>query len=255
VAMNAAWVYPAKPFLHGGLFRNSICLAAILVTFTLVGRLTLDHMRQMAIEDAYVASSAGDNESALRGYSHAIAVAPRDFAGYLRRAIVLTKLKRFDAALTDLDEAVRLSPSPPTVEALGSHAWDMAAPDTHALALVVEIRELRANLLVRFNRPEDAESDLSAAIALDSRKSELIWRRAMVRADLGRYDAAIADFDMILARRPDWRWFYGRGVAELLSDKPQPAATDFARAAELNPSNALVERWLARARQELAQST
>ena len=89
--------------------------------------------------------------------------------------------------------------------------------------------------------------DVDQAIALDNRKMDVFYSRGTLRAGLGQYDGAIADFDRILARRTNLSWLVGRGVAKFLKGDFAAAAADFQQAALRAPADEDVQIWLTRA--------
>ena len=191
--------------------------------------------------------SAGTGRQAEEFFSAAVADDPADYMGYYRRGVMFEKRREYEKALADFNQAVNLSPTPLSLDALGHRVADSSDPDTHTLGLVFLIRTTRADALQRMNRPEEALLDLDQAIALDASKTEVVYSRGMLRAMTGRYDDAIADFDGILARRDNRDWYFGRGLAKYLKGDWTAAALDLQEAALRAPGDDGYLIWLAKA--------
>jgi tetratricopeptide (TPR) repeat protein len=184
---------------------------------------------------------------AIDAYSAAIAAKPEDYMTYYRRGTQFHRQRQFEKALTDFNEAVRLSPVPASIEALGPRASDSTHGPTHTLGLVVLVRTTRAEVLQQLNRPEDALADLDQVLAWDARKLDVLFSRAQLRAVTGRYNDAIADFDTILARRENVEWYFHRGVTKYLKSDWNGAIADFQHAAQRAPRTDTYFIWLAKA--------
>ncbi len=180
-------------------------------------------------------------------YTAAIDADPADYMTYYRRGTLYQKQRQFDLALTDFNQAVKLSPIPVSLETLGEQAKNSLSRDTHTLGLVFLLHTTRAEVLQQMNRPGEALADLDQAIALDPRGSEVFFSRGLLRAVSGHYDTAIADFDVILARRSDMTWHFGRGLAAYFKGDWKSATADFQRAAQMNPREDSYFVWLAKA--------
>ncbi len=179
--------------------------------------------------------------------SAAVADNPNDYMAYYRRGIMFDRRREYDKALADFDQAVRLSPAPLSLEALGIRARDSADPETHTLGLVFLIRTTRAETLQKMNRPVEALEDLDHAVALDGTKIDVVYSRGMLRTITGRYEDAIADFDAILRRRDNRDWLFGRGLARYFNGDWKDAAADLQEALRRAPGNDTYLIWLAKA--------
>lgn len=193
------------------------------------------------------------DQTAVRGgagidvYSAKIASNPEEYMHYYRRGVTFQKQRQYEKALADLDAAVRLSPTPLTVAALGARAGDSTHSPTHILGLVVLMRTTRAEILQQLNRPGEALADLDQALALDARKNEVQSTRGQLRMIMGRYDEAIADFDQLLNRRDDVGWYFNRGLSKYLKSDWSGAIADFQQAVQRAPRQDGYFIWLAKA--------
>lgn len=229
--------------------RSSVVALAMVVSIAAVDpiRQALSSSERDFTEQAYMALRAGQQKSAVEIYSEAIRRYPDSYMSYYRRGITFARDGQLAPALADLDAAVRLSPAVKTSNELGLLAWNSLLPETHALNMVVLVRGARADVLRQLNRHEDAIADLTAAIALDPRRTQLWHSRGLLYMETGNAKAAIADFDALLARRENVDWRFARGISHFAAGNYAEAETDFTRALELDRNNGLFARWLARA--------
>lgn len=163
---------------------------------------------------------------ALAIYATAITDGRADFMTYYRRGLAYQKLGQYDMALADLDTALRLSPTPLNARDLGADIHNSFNHETMTLRRVFFVNVARAQVLEQMNRPSEALEALNHAIALE-RRNGAVQFRANLHSVLGQYEAAIADFDGLLARHGDISWFVGRGVAKFFNGNFAAAAADF----------------------------
>jgi tetratricopeptide (TPR) repeat protein len=171
------------------------------------------------------------------------------FMTYYHRGLAYKGLGQYELALADLDMAQRLSPTPRSAQDLGADIGNSFNHETMTLRRVFFVHVARAELLEEMNRPAEAVEALNRAIALQ-RKTAEVQLRANLHSVLGQYDAAIADFDGLLAQRTDVSWIIGRGVAKFFNGDFSAAAADFRDAARRRPDDRDGEIWLTRASQQ-----
>ncbi len=198
-------------------------------------------------EQGYNALAAGDRDAAVAAYSGEIGRFPQSYMAYYRRGVTLHQLGRYQEALKDFDEAVRLSPQALTAKELGLRVWNSLDPQTHILNLVVLVHAARAQTLAALNKPESAIADLDTALAMDPRPTMLRHIRGELNTLAGRFEAAVSDFDTLLARRFSVEWTFGRGLGHYLNGNWPAAEADFATAARINPQNGTYAFWLMKA--------
>ena len=178
---------------------------AMAVTVALAVGAFLGAQRLQIIPGPWTKPKAGNThmtrDQIVDAFSAAIDANPGDYMTYYRRGTQLQKQRRYEEALADLNAAIKLSPTPLSLEELGERVNDSALPETHTLGLVVLIHTTRAEILQLMNRPEEALADLDRALSFDGRKIDTIYTRGQLRALTGRYDEAIADFDVALVFR------------------------------------------------------
>jgi lipoprotein NlpI len=124
-------------------------------------------------------AAAGDDRAAVEALGRALEAAPGRLEILSQRAAAEVRLKRYDAALADIDAAVRL------------------ASDN------VVLRKQRADIDRQRNDPAATIADLDAALALTPADPELLAMRAQARIDAGDSKAAYADLDAASRLAPD----------------------------------------------------
>ena len=195
----------------------------------------------------YNQTATSRKQAAIDTHSAAIVANPQDYMSHYRRGTHFLQQRRYEEALTDLNAAIKLSPTPLSLEALGERINNSGLPETHTLGLVVLIHITRAEILQRLNRPEEALADFDRALAFDGRKTEIIYSRGILRTVTGRYDDAITDFDAILDCRDNISWYFNRGVAKYLKADWTGAIADFQASVRSGASDDSPLIWLAKA--------
>lgn len=156
---------------------------------------------------------AGDRESAVSLFSEALEIDPETADLRLQRGIAFYRLKRYDEAAVDLERARDLKPEDASV-------W------------------LYLGRLAYYGR-DDATTALSAferAATLDPTNTLYLQERGMAKVKLGRYEEAIQDLSVSIAKRPERaRAYLYRGKAYRALDRSAEADRDFAEAVRLEP--------------------
>jgi serine/threonine protein kinase/tetratricopeptide (TPR) repeat protein len=130
---------------------------------------------------------------------------------HLARARILLRRQDARAALSACDEALRLRPQ------------DAAA------------HRLRAEVLLKMDRHAEALRDLDACVKYGPAEADLLCARGAVRARLGDYPGAQADYARALELRPDAQTRAARGWTYVVADAPRLALPDFEEAIRLDP--------------------
>ena len=205
---------------------------------------------------------AGRFELALGHYERASIRSPGDPELLVRRAVCHRELRRQEEALALAEQA--LAGDSLHIEALWVAATGQAALGRLEEALATASRlvrqgpeprahRLRANVLVRLGRHEEALAELDILIELDPDSPHLLEQRAELRMKLGRVDDALADYWTILTRAPDYPGIVDTLVAALgRLGRSDDLIRLFRTLADRNPEQArprwrLVELLLARA--------
>lgn len=198
----------------------------------------------------------GQYERALAHYSKAIELVPNDQGAITNHAIVNYDLGRYQAALQDLERAVKLGENPWIYlyrgliqERLGEkkRAFDNY---TRAIRLDTTLPEgyyRRSLLHAEAEEYEKALEDANRAIELDSEHGGAYTARGLARAALGDSQWALNDLDKgctLLPQSVDA--FYQRALVRHQLMMYDQALADFSRAIELSPRYA--PAFLARGR-------
>jgi len=164
---------------------------------------------------------SGDRFSALVTLDSAVTVSPKFAEAYYLRAKVKIEIQNLEGAIEDLTNVVQLDPGN------------------------AEAYYQRSNLYLELNYHRDYSiRDLSEAIALDSKNTKYLVRRAYVRATTinsysgkKEYDMAINDLNRAMRIDPhDGNLYYLRATYELEEEMRQQAMLDYDKAIELNPN-------------------
>jgi tetratricopeptide (TPR) repeat protein len=133
----------------------------------------------------------------------------------VQRALARDVLGEKDAAMTDLDDAVRLSPTDP------------------------DVLTDRASLLFASKRLDASMRDLDAALAADPRHLRALMGRAVVHSQSGDFHASRADVDRALAVDASSAspWAQRCWVGAVLADELQRTREECERALALAPKS------------------
>lgn len=117
-------------------------------------------------------------DEALAAAKSALACDPDNVDAHFHRGVALTALERSDEALAVLDAAL-------------ARNGDLA------------IRAARATALANVGRLDEALAEIDAALAGNPHKIDYLMRRGYVLKAMNRNTEAIADYDRVLAQKPD----------------------------------------------------
>jgi len=164
--------------------------------------------------EAQIYFSKGDYPDGLKSLSEAIRLEPQNLDLIGRRAAAYAEARQFDNAVADLNRLLAAKPN--SLELLGQ----------------------RCRVRALANKQLDAAlSDCQAVVKASGDDDEAIEALAFVYLHMQRYDDAIADYDAVLARRPNSAIaHFGRGTAELGKHDDARGKPDIATALTSNPN-------------------
>lgn len=192
------------------LLPTLLLLTAISAPMTLAQSTAVDYT-----EKATTLAKQGDYAGALKNYSAAIKAAPTEYGGYVNRANFYRVLRKYDLAVADLNQAVRLSGNDPTV--------------------VFE----RGKLYYDLKQYPKALADVNRAIQADPNAAERYATRASIYQGMKQYNKAIVDCTKFLATNPRAGQIYdARGSAFLGLNQLDKAIADYSAAIFCNPKDA-----------------
>ena len=208
-----------------------------------------DQIRQRADEMARMAGFSyylGQNERALTHYNKAISLAAGDSEAVIGRAVVSCALGQHQAALQDLERALKLGEEPRIYlyrglcrEHLGE---DKRAMEDYARTIrldpsYVEAYYRRGLLYARQGDYAKALQDQNKVLELDSRHAGAYIARGVARVAHGDPPGALADLDRACVLTPQrYEAFYQRGLARRQVDMVGEALVDLSQAIELAPT-------------------
>jgi tetratricopeptide (TPR) repeat protein len=171
-------------------------------------------------------------------YTACVALAPTVGDGYypyLNRGLVYLRRGRFNEAVADLDQALRLRPGTSEVLAQRAQAHKEAARGALRVARTAEGEARQAQTAAAAEHAAAAQRDVTQALELDPTATWLYFVRAEVRELNGDLEGARSDRAEGLKREPgDVNSWIDRGHARLGHDA-QGALADFEKALGLNP--------------------
>jgi protein O-mannosyl-transferase len=154
----------------------------------------------------------GRLDLAIADLDHAVALDDGYPEAFLDRGEVLVDAGRYADAIRDLDRFLASNPRYAPAYRLRAEAWaatgrhDRAIADLDvAIGLGTDPTAYRDRAMAHVQRAEDAAAldDLTRAIELTPDSAELRSRRGFVLVRLGRYDAALAEFDAAASADPN----------------------------------------------------
>lgn len=206
----------------------------------------------------------GDCDSAISDLSIYIsknADQPRQKAeAFNERAFCLKDLERYDDALRDNDEAVKLEPG--NAGSLANRGethgnkreWQLALNDLNS-ALKLEpdnsfALATRGWIYRWMQNDKQAFADFNKAIGIDPTNAIAYYRRAFSYKSRGEFTKAIADFDRFFALQSNevdflYRAYLTRGELNSDAGYDDRAMADFNKAVELKPKSPLPYKWKA----------
>ena len=150
---------------------------------------------------------------------------------YLNRGNAKYNLGRYEEALADYTEAIRLKPD-------------------YAVAY-----HNRGNAKDDLGRSEEALADYTEAIRLKPDYAEAYTNRGIAKDNLGRSEEALADYTEAIRLKPDYAGAYhNRGFAKDNLGRSEEALADYTEAIRLKPDYALAIRNKQLAEEALAKS-
>ena len=130
------------------------------------------------------------------------------------RAGAFSRQRKFDAAITDYDAALRLQPH--------------SAP----------IHLLRGLTFAEMSKHDDAVKDFTKSITIFPKSHTAHFRRGLSNAKLGNYQQAVIDYSTAIELDPDdSRPYAKRGVVQFTRGKRDLAISDFSKAIERDPND------------------
>jgi tetratricopeptide (TPR) repeat protein len=166
---------------------------------------------------------------------------------HLNRGITYFRLKRYDDALADFEQAVRLEPSQSSAYAYRGQAY--AALQRHGEALADQDKAiwLDPSNALAYNargityslqgRDDEALADYGRAIQLDPNLVLALSNRAVAHHEARRYEEALADLNRVIELNPTYPNAYGnRGLTYSALKRHEQALADFTQGIQLEPT-------------------
>lgn len=185
-------------------------------------------------------------KSAVEDYAHASQLLPNNRNLMFNQALALQQLHETDSAMRAFDRIVEMHPGYANAYVARGRLKAELADTVGGMAdldRALEINNklpyayiIRASLLMASPEGyERAESDISEAIRLEPKESDLYVNRAFLRYNRDDYFGAMADYDYAIQVDPlNIAAIYNRGLLRMESRDNDRAITDFSRVLELD---------------------
>jgi tetratricopeptide (TPR) repeat protein len=173
---------------------------------------------------------------------------PRNFTAYYNRGNEYANKGRYDQAIDDYNEAIRLNPA--YSAAYHGRAIAYASKKLYTLAIDDYTQALRLdtmNATIFYNRglayanldqTDQAIQDYTQAISLTPQNSSAFNSRGLAYSKKGEIEKSIADYNESIRINPQNSYaFSNRASVYLRTDNVERAVQDFDRAIEINPKN------------------
>jgi lipoprotein NlpI len=162
-----------------------------------------------------------DYERATKDYNRAIQLDPSYAVAFNNRGLLFSEEKNYDRAIQDYDQAIRLNPKYAAAFYNRGIAYRSKGDSDRAIADYDQAIHLSTNYPAAFNN------------------------RGNVYAGKGDYTRALQDYDQAIRQSPQYALaFRNRGRARFYQDQFAAAVLDFAKSAEIEPSNLYSALWL-----------
>jgi tetratricopeptide (TPR) repeat protein len=144
-------------------------------------------------------------------------------AAFFNRGLAYYSQRRYDAAIHDFDQAIRLQPN--------------TAPGSGQAISAAVIFDFRGNAYRHEGQYDRAIADFDQALRLNPDAAEAFDDRGVAYFGGSQYDRAIQDYDRAIGLASNFALaFYNRGMALRALGQQDRAAVDFAQARQLDRS-------------------
>ena len=168
------------------------------------------------LANTYCKLGHGKIKKAIAAYDNAIRLDPTHAEAYLHRGKVKNTLEHYEAALADLNEALRLKPATKSVQ--------------------VAIYTARGVSKFGLGEHEAAFADHAEALRINPNCAEAYYHCGLAKMKQGKYECALTEFDEALRINPDMpEVYHNRGYANFFLSQFKAAIADYDQAIRLAP--------------------
>ena len=154
----------------------------------------------------------GRYDEALADYGQTIRLNPQYAAAYVNRGNTCKNLGRIDEALADYGQAIRLNPE------------------------LAQAYNNRGHTYKNLGRIDEALADLNKAIQINPQLAQAYVNRGSTYSDMSRYDEALNDYGRVIRLNPsDAEVYNSRGSTYYHLGRYDEALNDYGHAIRLNP--------------------
>ncbi|MDR2904920.1 MAG: tetratricopeptide repeat protein [Helicobacteraceae bacterium] len=189
-------------------------------------------------------------DQAVKDYTQAIALDPKDDQAYHNRGGAYCKLGNYDQAIADFTKAIELNPKYASAYFNRGVTYDKQQNYNQAITDFTKAIELapkdatyynnRGNVYYELQNYDQAISDYTKAIELDPKFVMAYSNRGVAYKKLQNYDQAIKDCTQAIKIDPKYASAYNnRGITYYDLKNYDQAIADYTKAIELEPENAI----------------
>ena len=173
------------------------------------------------VNAGHLLAARNDGKTALSAYDNAIRLNSAHAEAYLHRGKVKNALELYEAALTDLNEALQLQLD------CKVGAISQSRAETHTARGVAKFG---------LGEHKTAFVEHATALRLNPNCAEAYYNQGIAKMKLGEYEAVITEFDAALRINPDMAEVYHyRGYVKFLLGQSEAAIADYDQAIRLAP--------------------
>jgi tetratricopeptide (TPR) repeat protein len=187
-----------------------------------------------------------DYQLAMADFNKAIELNPNSVSGHINRSVLYSWQGNFEAAITDVDIAISLSPSSKVYNNRGT-VYSAKGDIEKALADYSQAIELepndasyysnRGSVYAQHHNLDKALADLDTAIMLDPKYGRAYTTRGNVYKEKGLLDEAIVEYTKAIELKDGKAYgdYYNRGLTYHQKGEFDRAIEDHSQAIKLNP--------------------
>lgn len=188
-------------------------------------------------------------KNSIELYSHTLETTKNNYIAHNNIGLALAEERRFDEAIANYNEAIRILPVYYSAYNNRGLAYDAAGQYQQAIESynqAIRIRPddfaayvNRGNTYTSMEQYQSAIQDFNTAIRLQPGCIQAYSNIGNIYIKLGQYQSAIENFNTAIRQKPDIAYFYiWRGNVYFDLNQYQSAYNDFSKAIQLNPNSA-----------------
>ncbi|HIK06106.1 MAG TPA: tetratricopeptide repeat protein [Trichormus sp. M33_DOE_039] len=187
----------------------------------------------------------GDYEKAIADYSQVISFNTTDAKAYHKRGLALSQMGAYEAAINDYTQSILINPHIAITYKNRAEARSCLGDNQGAIEDYTQAIKINPQYADIYKNPDIAryitknQSGFNQAVPINSHDANAYKNRGNVRADIGDYQGAIADYTQALQINPHLAdVYYNRGNVHCDLGDEEGAIADYTQAIQINPNYA-----------------